>query len=321
MRLQLSTNQRAGDRLLTVRELSKQYDGRMLWKDVKLDVGRGERIGIIGPNGSGKTTLLRVLLGQEPLDAGEVRWGANLSIGYYDQRLDAFDPENTVLEELAEGRENRKEKELRDTLGALRFSGDSVEKTMDMLSGGERARVALAGLLIDRPNVLILDEPTNHLDVNSCEALENALSGFEGTILCVSHDRYFLERMAKRMWVIEPPALIDFDGGFDEWIRKKKSPATAPAQAKAASKSQSKSPPKKEPKPPAKKENPYARPFGRLSLIELEKTIAQTERELAQAQSRFAGSIGRDAKQVQQEYDALTEKLEGLEAEYFARGE
>jgi ATP-binding cassette subfamily F protein 3 len=324
--LQLNTDQRAGDRLLTVRDLAKSYDGKLLWKDVKLDVGRGERIGIIGPNGSGKTTLLRVLQGEEPPDAGSVRWGANLTIGYYDQHLGEFDPESTVMEELAIGRENRKEKELRDVLGALRFSGDTVNKLMGMLSGGERARVALAGLLLDKPNVLILDEPTNHLDVQSCEALENALGGFEGTILCVSHDRYFLDRVAKRMLVIEPPEVIDFDGGFTAWMNKKQQTARAAAEKPAKPKS---NPPK--PAQPQKRENkpnrndPYARPFGRLSMADLERTISETEIAVAESQEKMADVKGaRDAgriKSLRQEYDALSAKLEALEAEYFARGE
>jgi ATP-binding cassette subfamily F protein 3 len=329
--LQLNTDQRAGDRLLTVRDLAKSYGPKVLWKDVKLDVGRGERIGIIGPNGSGKTTLLRVLQGQEQPDAGTVRWGSNLTIGYYDQQLGEFDPENSVLEELYVGRENRKEKELRDTLGALRFSGDSSDKLMGMLSGGERARVALAGLLLDKPNVLILDEPTNHLDVNSCEALENALSGFEGTILCVSHDRYFLDRVAKRLLVIEPPNVIDFDGGFTAWMAKKAQLAKEAAERAARpkgnnSKNNSSKP---APKPAVKRESnrndPYSRPFGRLSLPDLEHTISETEIAIAECQEKMSDTkSARDAqraKRLKQEYDSLSSKLEALEAEYYVRGE
>jgi ATP-binding cassette subfamily F protein 3 len=335
--LQLNTDQRAGDRLLTVRDLSKSYGSKVLWKDVKLDVGRGERIGIIGPNGSGKTTLLRILQGQEQPDAGSARWGSNLTIGYYDQQLGEFDPENSVLEELTIGRENRKEKELRDTLGALRFSGDSVEKLMGVLSGGERARVALAGLLLDKPNVLILDEPTNHLDVNSCEALEGALGGFEGTILCVSHDRYFLDRVAKRLLVIEPPQVIDFDGGFTAWIARKSVLAKEQADRAAQQKNNgqknsprkngnqkhgaSKSPPKRE----TNQNDPYARPFGRLSLPDLERTIQETEIAVAECQERMSNTkAARDAgraRRMKQEYDEIAGKLEALEAEYFARGE
>jgi ATP-binding cassette subfamily F protein 3 len=332
--LQLNTDQRAGDRLLTVRDLAKSYGSKVLWKDVKLDVGRGERIGIIGPNGSGKTTFLKILQGQEQADSGSARWGSNLTIGYYDQQLGEFDPENSVLEELYVGRENRKEKELRDTLGALRFSGDSSDKLMGMLSGGERARVALAGLLLDKPNVLILDEPTNHLDVNSCEALENALSGFEGTILCVSHDRYFLDQVAKRLLVIEPPNVIDFDGGFTAWMARKAQLAREQSEREAQAKNSrsngargnsAKAPAKPAAKRESNRNDPYARPFGRMSLADLERTISDTEIAVADCQEKMSDTKSvRDAgraKRLKQEYDDLSAKLEALEAEYYVRGE
>ena len=219
--LSLAADQRAGDQVLQVRELTKSFDDKRLWDGLKFDVTRGERVGIIGPNGSGKTTLLRVLLGEEDADAGKVKWGANLKIGYYDQRLgiDEFDPENTVMEEVL-GDRSIKEQQLRDTLATLLFRGDDIYKKIDLLSGGERARVRLAQLLLDKPNVLVLDEPTNHLDIASCEALEGALSGFDGTILCVSHDRFFLDRAVKRMFVLTPPTMVDFAGTYSDWAKK-----------------------------------------------------------------------------------------------------
>jgi ATP-binding cassette subfamily F protein 3 len=316
--LSINTDQRAGDRVLEVRELSKTYDSRTLWKDVGFEVRRGERIGIIGPNGSGKTTMLRVLMGEEEATTGTIRWGANLGIGYYDQRLDDFDPENTVLEEVSVDR-TFKEQELRNVLGMLLFRGDDVHKPMALLSGGERARVALAELLLDKPNVLVLDEPTNHLDINSREALENTLSHFEGTIVCVSHDRYFLERITRRLLILDPPRVTDFDGKYSEWLRKlarKKAEPEKPKKAAAP-------PPKRKPASGAKNDNPYARPFGRLSVQELEKEIAKTERSLAECARAFAdtGQL-KDAargKQLQAEHDELTVKLEALESEYFAR--
>jgi ATP-binding cassette subfamily F protein 3 len=221
--LKMSADRRAGDQVLSVRELTKGYDGRRLWDGVKFDVRRGERIGVIGPNGAGKTTLLRVLLGEEDADAGNVRWGANLKIGYYDQRLDDFDPEATVIEEVAEGRMGEREQGLRDVLATMLFRGDDVYKPLGLLSGGERARVRLAQLLLDKPNVLVLDEPTNHLDIPSREALEGALAGFDGTILCVSHDRYFLDHTVERLWVVtETGAVTDFDGNYSDWSEKQK---------------------------------------------------------------------------------------------------
>jgi ATP-binding cassette, subfamily F, member 3 len=312
----MHTDKRAGDRVLSVRELTKSFPGKTLWNDVKFEISRGERLGIIGPNGSGKTTLLRVLMGQEDADRGDIKWGANLNIGYYDQRLDDFDPDSTVLEEVGRDRLHIKDKQLRDALATLLFRGDDVHKQMGLLSGGERARVALTELLLDGPNVLLLDEPTNHLDIASCEALEQALRGYEGTILCVSHDRYFLDHVIGRLLVLEPPNLVDFAGGYSEWIKKdRKKVSTPPPPNKVK--------PEPAAKPSAKNQNnPYARPFGRLSMPELEKQISDSEIALAECQSRFA-EVGKDkgaAKSLQKEHDSLAAKLEALEAEYFARG-
>jgi len=335
IKLSINTDQRAGDQVLSVKELSKAYDGKRLWKDIKFDVRRGERIGIIGPNGSGKTTMLEVLLGHEDADGGTIRWGANLNIGYYDQKLDDFDPENTVLEEVAEGRMGDRSQELRDVLAMMLFRGDDIHKPIGLLSGGERARVRLAQLLIDKPNVLVLDEPTNHLDIPSREALENTLGSFDGTILCVSHDRYFLNRVAKRLFILRPPHIVDFDDTYSAWTRKQAealaeqrseqrsaaSSKNAPASKNAA---KAKAPP--EPQRPAagkKKDNPYARPFGRLTLKELEQQISDTEIALAECQGGFgeADAFKNPSKsqQLQTELKTLSAKLEALEAEYFAR--
>ena len=321
IRLALGTDRRAGDQVLSVRELSKGYDNKRLWDSVKLDVRRGERIGIIGPNGSGKTTMLRVLLGEEDADAGTVRWGANLKIGYYDQRLDDFDPDTTVIEEVAEGRMGEREQALRDVLAVMLFRGDDVYKPLGLLSGGERARVRLAQLLLDRPNVLVLDEPTNHLDIPSREALEGALSGFDGTILCVSHDRYFLDRAVKRLLVLRPPEVDDFAGSYSAWMQR----LAAEAQERSAAPTAPAKPrePARPKDPSKKKDNPYARPFGRLSIEELEQQITDTEVALAECQEGFGDAESfRDpsrAQQLQAEYKSLSEKLEALEAEYFAR--
>src|SRR3954451_772231 len=230
-----STDQRAGDRVLDVRELSKAYDSRQLWKDVKFEIKRGERVGVIGPNGAGKTTLLEVLLGRRDADAGDLRWGANLNIGYYDQRLgmEEFHPENTVMEEVMAERQASLQ-DLRDVLALMLFRGEDANKKIAMLSGGERARVRLAQLLLDKPNVLVLDEPTNHLDIASREALENSLAGFEGTIFCVSHDRYFLDKVARRLLVLKPPGVVSFDGNSAGWQAKVSADAQAAAEREAA---------------------------------------------------------------------------------------
>ncbi len=325
IRLSISTDQRAGDQVLTVRELSKSYENNPLWRDIKFSVKRGERIGVIGPNGSGKTTLLEVLLGRRDADAGDIKWGANLNIGYYDQRLDEFDPASTVLEEAWADRE-AKEQEVRDVLALMLFRGDDIHKPVGLLSGGERARVRLAQLLLDKPNVLLLDEPTNHLDIASAEALEGALRDFPGTIFTVSHDRYFLDKTAQRLLVLQPPGIEDFEGNYSAWHAKVEAKRRQAQAAKA-------SPGKKSPPTPSRatvkaksdkqRDNPYARPFGKLSMKDLEQQIGDTELALAECQQGFgdAGAFkkAQRGQTLGSEYDVLTKKLEQLEAEYYAR--
>lgn len=326
--LTLETGKRAGDQVLDVRELSKQYDGRKLWQNIGFHLVRGQRVGIIGPNGSGKTTLLEVLIGRRDADQGKIKWGANLQIGYYDQKLEDFDPEQTILQTVGEDRPTMRDQELREALAVMLFSGDAADKPMGLLSGGERARVALVQLLLDRPNVLLLDEPTNHLDIASCEALENALRQFNGTLLCVSHDRYFLNRTVDRLLILQPPGIVDFDGTYNQWAAKLQAQLqVAPVKAKTNPKPDSKSKPAPKPQPstskPARKENPYTRPFGRLSMPELEQQITDTEIALADAQSQLADADSfknpTRSKQLHSEYDALGKKLKQLEAEYYAR--
>ncbi len=324
IKLTIDTDQRSGDQVLQVRELSKAFGDRRLWDNVGFYIKRGERIGIIGPNGAGKTTLLEVLLGRADADAGHIKWGANLTLGYYDQRLDQFDPESTVFDEVAADREGVTDKDVRDVLAMMLFKQDDVEKPIKLLSGGERARVRLAQLLLDKPNVFLLDEPTNHLDVDSCTALENTLQNFPGTVICVSHDRYFLDKVASRMLVIDPPGITDFEGGYTAWQAK----VAQKAQSKAeAAKPAKKDPPKpqqqSQQKPAAKKDNPYARPFGRLSVKELEREIAAAEAAVANTTAALSDPANaRDAnrgKRAKADAAEAAAKLKALEAEYYAR--
>jgi ATP-binding cassette subfamily F protein 3 len=323
--LSLDTDRRGGNQVLQVRELSKAFENNVLWKDLKFTVVRGERIGILGPNGSGKTTLLNSLIGHADADSGDIKWGSNLEIGYYDQRLDNFEMEATVMEEASADHDGRPQ-EVRDMLGALLFSGDDVEKQVKLLSGGERARLRLAQLLLDKPNVLLLDEPTNHLDIASCEALEKMLTQFPGTILCVSHDRYFLNKVAGRLMILEPPNMIDFEGTYSAWAAKHAA-AVQEQQEAATAKRKPSNPPSQKPaaqKPnPAKKDSNWSRPFGKLSLPDLERQITETEIAVAEYEQQFAGvgtqKDARRGRNLRAEYDALSKKLKDLEAEYFAR--
>ncbi len=323
MHVRFRNDARAGDQLLRVAGLTKSFDGRVIWKDIEFNVKPGERIGIIGPNGSGKTTLLKTLIGELDADDGEIRWGTNLNIGYYDQRLDEFDPENSILEEVHDGL--IPEKKVRDILGSLLFTDDDVEKRMGDLSGGERARVALAELMLEQPNVILLDEPTNHLDIQSADALERTLSNFDGTLLIVSHDRYFLKKIAKRLLIIDPPGMEDFEGTFDEWHDRIHARLKAEQQSKKPVKQQSKpvEPVKKQSQASSnqKKDNPYNRPFGRLTSKELESQIAETEADVM-AQQESLSQTFKDAnksKKLNEQIKSLQTKLKQLEEEYFLR--
>ncbi|NOT60989.1 MAG: ABC-F family ATP-binding cassette domain-containing protein [Acidobacteria bacterium] len=215
----LKPTARTGDQVLMLEDLAVGYGTKVLAGDLNLLLRRGERLGIIGGNGTGKTTLLRTLLNQLPALAGAVRWGSGVVTGYYDQRLHTVDDRNDVLSELrtiaghgvADG-------ELRGFLGRFLFSGDDVFKSVSSLSGGEKGRLALAKLIYSRVNVLLLDEPTNHLDIASCETLEEALNEYDGTIITVSHDRYFLDRICtKILYFSEGKGAEYFDGGYTEF--------------------------------------------------------------------------------------------------------
>ncbi len=187
-----------------------------LFRDVSALVRRGQRVALMGPNGTGKTTLLEVAVGRREPTAGRVVWGAGVKVGYFSQGLDNLVETRTVLEEVMQAT-GKDVPHTRSYLGRFLFSGDDVFKPVSALSGGERNRVVLACLVASNPNVLVLDEPTNHLDLPAREALESALGSFEGTVIFVSHDRYFVERLATRIWVLDAGTLVDFGGGYREY--------------------------------------------------------------------------------------------------------
>ena len=214
----LKPTARTGDQVLILDKLAIGFKTKTLADNLNLTLRRTERLGIIGGNGTGKTTLLRTILGeQQPID-GEFRWGTGVNVGYYDQRLLTVDDRNTVIEELRTIASSAiTDGELRGFLGRFLFTGDDVFKSVAALSGGEKGRLALAKLIYSHVNVLVLDEPTNHLDIASCEALEDALNEFDGTIITVSHDRYFLDRIATQILAFTDKGVEYFDGGYSEF--------------------------------------------------------------------------------------------------------
>jgi ATP-binding cassette subfamily F protein 3 len=214
LNLKLSRPARTGDVVLEAKELVAGYPGNELVRlPETVAVERGDRVAIVGPNGSGKTTLLKTMIGELPPLAGTLRWGSKVSRAYYSQSLGDLDPRKTVIEEIQTAR-SMSEEEARTFLGSFLFYGDDAFKRVEVLSGGETSRVALAKLVLEAPNVLILDEPTNHLDIAARDALEKVLSNFQGTLLFVSHDRYLIDALARQLWVVSQRRVRRFAGGY-----------------------------------------------------------------------------------------------------------
>ena len=224
----------SGNVVLTVEEAAVGYDDQILSEPINLDIRKMNAVAIVGPNGIGKSTLIKSIIGQIPFIKGEARFGANVEVGYYDQTQSKLTPHNSVLDELWNDFKLTPEVEIRNRLGAFLFSGDDVKKTVGMLSGGERARLLLAKLSMENNNFLILDEPTNHLDIDSKEVLENALIDFDGTLLFVSHDRYFINRVATQVLELSEEGSTLYLGDYDYYLEKKvELEALAVAQAEA----------------------------------------------------------------------------------------
>ena len=224
----------SGNVVLTVEEAAVGYDDQVLSEPINLDIRKMNAVAIVGPNGIGKSTLIKSIVGQIPFIKGEARFGANVEVGYYDQTQSKLTPHNSVLDELWNDFKLMPEVEIRNRLGAFLFSGDDVKKTVGMLSGGERARLLLAKLSMENNNFLILDEPTNHLDIDSKEVLENALIDFDGTLLFVSHDRYFINRVATQVLELSEEGSTLYLGDYDYYLEKKAElEALAAAQAEA----------------------------------------------------------------------------------------
>ena len=224
----------SGNVVLTVEEAAVGYDNQILSEPINLDIRKMNAVAIVGPNGIGKSTLIKSIVGQIPFIKGEARFGANVEVGYYDQTQSKLTPHNSVLDELWNDFKLTPEVEIRNRLGAFLFSGDDVKKTVGMLSGGERARLLLAKLSMENNNFLILDEPTNHLDIDSKEVLENALIDFDGTLLFVSHDRYFINRVTTQVLELSEEGSTLYLGDYDYYLEKKAElEALAAAQAEA----------------------------------------------------------------------------------------
>ena len=222
VRFSFEARRRTGEDVLIAKDLSKSYDGRKLFEHFSLHLRAGDRVALIGPNGVGKTTLLRIFVGEETADGGTMKFGANVDIGYYDQHQAGLHPDKDVLNELWDDFPRLDADRVRGVLALFLFTGDDVFQKIHTLSGGERGRLALAKLMLRKDNLLFMDEPTNHLDMDSREVLEHALDDFDGTLLAVSHDRYFINRVANRVIEMSAEGVSEYLGNYDDYLEKKR---------------------------------------------------------------------------------------------------
>ena len=221
MKLHLTPYKKSGNDVMQIENLSKHFDAQTLFENISFEIKRGEHVAIIGDNGTGKTTLLKIINELIPADSGTIKLGSNVEIGYYDQEHHVLHMEKTLFEEISDDYPYLTNTEIRNTLAAFLFTGEDVFKQIKSLSGGERGRVSLAKLMLSEANFLILDEPTNHLDIASKEILESAINAYEGTVLYVSHDRYFINKTASRILELTQQKFVNYIGNYDYYLEKK----------------------------------------------------------------------------------------------------
>ena len=224
IRFHFEAQRRTGEDVLMIRDVSKSYGEKHLFSHLNLHVRAGDRIALIGPNGVGKSTLIKLITGESESETGDIRFGSNVDMGYYDQHQSSLHPEKTVLDEVWDRFPRMEQSDVRGALGMFLFTGDDVFQPIKTLSGGEKGRVALTSLMLRKDNLLLLDEPTNHLDMDSREVLEDALSDFNGTIITVSHDRYFINRVADRILEMRTDGVTEYIGNYDDYIERKNRP-------------------------------------------------------------------------------------------------
>jgi ATP-binding cassette subfamily F protein 3 len=304
---------RTGDIVVRAEHVSKAFD-RPLFNDLSFDVTRGQRWGILGPNGTGKTTLLRIVVGKLEATSGRVSLGAGVKVGYYDQMLQGLPDEAQAVEAIRPRHKEFTEPQRRELLARFGITGAMPFQPVGSLSGGERSRTALAQLAAQDPNFLVLDEPTNHLDLWACDSLERTLQQFDGTLLFVSHDRYFLNRVADHILVVEPDRFRVFEGNYDTYLATVRLRAAEQAAAEAARGTADRSTTEKKPDGP-KKDRPK-RKFPFRKTADIEADIAEHESQIEQLQGKLmlpeTLRDGRLVKQTQADMDRLRTELQQL---------
>lgn len=320
MKLKLTPHRASGNDVMQIQGLSKSFGQNTLFTDVSFELKRGEHVAIIGDNGTGKTTLLKIINELIPADKGEIKLGANVEIGYYDQEHHVLHMDKTLFEEISDEYPYLTNTEIRNTLAAFLFTGEDVFKKISALSGGERGRVSLAKLMLSEANFLILDEPTNHLDITSKEILETALNAYEGTVLYVSHDRYFINKTASRILELTQKAFVNYIGNYDYYLEKREvltpvsvSEIAVPANEPSAQKLDWKQ--QKETQAQARKrENDLKKCETRIE--ELEQKCASLDEEMAKPQNATNSvklqELAKEKETLSAELETLYEKWEEL---------
>ena len=283
IRFQFKASRRGGNDVLTAQDLSLSFGGPKLFENVDLEIKHGEKVFLIGPNGCGKTSLFKILLGQYTPDTGVVRLGSAIDVGYYEQSQLSLHDEKTVMDEIWDIHPQMTQTQVRSALAVFLFKGEDVFKLVGTLSGGERARVLLLKLMLSKANFLLLDEPTNHLDIGSCEALENALSGYDGTLFVVSHDRYLINKLADKVYVLRKEGAKLYLGNYDSYLEQREKEQAA-----------------------AQEQNPQP---VKVNLYKLRKEREADLRKRRTALSRLEEAIEENERQIQ----ALEEKLQDPE--------
>lgn len=301
IRFQFHASRRSGDEVLNAEDLSIAFDGNQpLFHDVNLQIRRGEKIFLIGPNGCGKTSLFKILLGQYEQTKGSVRIGTGVDIGYYEQSQLSLHDEKTVIDEIWDIHPTMTQTEVRNALAIFLFQGEDVFKPIGGLSGGERARVLLLKLMLSKANFLLLDEPTNHLDIGSCEALEEALSGYDGTLFVVSHDRYLINKLADKLYVLGKDGATLYNGNYDFYTEKR-------VQEEVAEEAAAKPAPKVN-LYKLRKEREAELRKKRNALSRTEQSIEAVEAELAELEEKLSDPA------IAADYEAITETSEQIAA-------
>ena len=319
VRFSFEARRRTGDDVLMVKDLRKGFEGRTLFENFNLHLRAGDRVAIIGPNGVGKSTLLNIIARQLPPDNGTVVYGSNVDLGYYEQHQTKLHPDKDILNEIWDDFPRLEIDRVRGVLALFLLTGDDVFQPIRTLSGGEKGRVSLAKLMLRHDNFLLMDEPTNHLDMDSREVLEGALEDFDGTILTVSHDRYFINRVANRVVEMTPEGAKEYIGNYDDYLEKKRLEEAGIEEEAYGGKTKTQIDKEKR-KARLAKESEKAL---RLKLKNTEEDVARTEEEIARLEAQMgdpetykdanlAQQVAKDHRAAQQRLDELYEIWEEL---------